>query len=265
MLIKRDIRDEKFSKAYPTLRQSSRSCISHQIVIFFAYFNRRQQVLHIVLSRRVLCSGRANPGHIFKTFSKAYPAIVCVGIVTNVDLLPVRVVIYGGQPPASLLFKITNSREGVTVFFLDSLHERSREIPTESTKTHIPSATMCLASCTFLVLRVCRRVLSSSILTLLPPSVQLTPWFGHHRDTFLDSTPSHSRVSLNTWSSFAFSLLAYAAVTAASRRLWTRPCETARVYQETKGVPLCGTLFARVSSRRSTIVARFARTCLTAR
>ena len=76
MLIKCYICDEKFSKAYPMLRQGSHSCISHQIVLFFAYINRRKHILHIVWSRRVLCSRRTNPEHIFKKFSKAYPMLV---------------------------------------------------------------------------------------------------------------------------------------------------------------------------------------------
>ena len=53
-----------------------------------------------------------------------------------------RVVIYDGQPPESVLSKITSSREGVTVLSLDALRrlrELGREQPLESIESRLPS------------------------------------------------------------------------------------------------------------------------------
>ncbi|KAI0252289.1 long-chain-fatty-acid-CoA-ligase [Lactifluus subvellereus] len=75
----------------------------------------------------------------------------CVGIFTNADLLPVvakviadvpslRVVIYDGQPPESVIARITSAREGVTVHSLDVLRELGREQPVDAADSRLPSS-----------------------------------------------------------------------------------------------------------------------------
>ena len=74
----------------------------------------------------------------------------CVGIFTNAELLPIlakiigevpslRVVIYDGEPPESVLSKIKGAREGLTVLSLDALRELGREQPVETAESRIPS------------------------------------------------------------------------------------------------------------------------------
>jgi len=74
-----------------------------------------------------------------------------VGIFTNADLLPVvanvigevpslRVVIYDGQAPESVISKIKGVREGVTVHSLDALRELGRGEPIETAESRLPSS-----------------------------------------------------------------------------------------------------------------------------
>ncbi|KAI0296977.1 long-chain-fatty-acid-CoA-ligase [Multifurca ochricompacta] len=75
----------------------------------------------------------------------------CVGIFTNAELLPVvakviqevpslRTVIYDGQPPESVLSKITSARDDLAVHSLDALRELGREQPTEILESRTPSS-----------------------------------------------------------------------------------------------------------------------------
>jgi long-chain acyl-CoA synthetase len=75
----------------------------------------------------------------------------CVGIFTNADLLPVvakviadvpslRVVIYDGQPPESVISKIKSAREDVTVHSLDALRELGRNEPVELADSRLPTS-----------------------------------------------------------------------------------------------------------------------------
>ena len=50
-----------------------------------------------------------------------------------------RVVIYDGQPPESVIAKITSAREGVAVHSLDALRELGREQPIDSADSRLPS------------------------------------------------------------------------------------------------------------------------------
>lgn len=74
-----------------------------------------------------------------------------MGIFTNAELLPVvakvigevpslRVVIYDGQPPESVLSKITGAREGVTILSLDALRQLGRAQPPETAESRTPSS-----------------------------------------------------------------------------------------------------------------------------
>jgi long-chain acyl-CoA synthetase len=69
---------------------------------------------------------------------------------TNADLLPVvakviaevpslRVVIYDGQPPESVISKIKSAREGVTVHSIDALRELGRSEPVEIAESRLPT------------------------------------------------------------------------------------------------------------------------------
>ena len=71
MLIKRDIRDEKFSKGYPTLRQSSRSCISHQIVLFL-HTSIEDNLFYTLFEAEECCIAE---GQTRDTFSKRFKSL----------------------------------------------------------------------------------------------------------------------------------------------------------------------------------------------
>jgi long-chain acyl-CoA synthetase len=77
----------------------------------------------------------------------------CVGVFTNADLLPVlsrvlkdtptvRLVVYDGEPKASILTDIRNIRESIQLVHLDQLRETGRGQPMEILESRRPASDM---------------------------------------------------------------------------------------------------------------------------